>query len=257
MDMSFSLPFIILTFHQLSIPITVMPTMKGLTISSPGAPPSISCSIPIPEPGEGQILVKTSYAAINPMYPRLPTIISPLLLTFHSDDSMASSGFLVQSYPFTPGCDASGCVVATSPNATSALGTPWAIGDKVFGCTRLGAQGFAAWAEYLLFDAALCIPVPPNLEIDMAAAAGTGVALFTASLGVFDGLGVHLEKGKMQGEDEEWALVFGGAGSVGQFAVQLLRVAGFNVVATASARSVDVRPAFAIPDRHLLTKSSM
>lgn len=38
-------------------------------------------------------------------------------------------------------------------------------------------------------------------------------------------------------EKEEWVLVYGGAGSVGQFAVQLAHLAGYKVVTTASPKN--------------------
>ncbi|KAF2824689.1 GroES-like protein [Ophiobolus disseminans] len=201
-----------------------MPTMKALTIASPGATPQIASDIPIPMPGPGQILVKTSYVAINPV-----------------DTTMSTYGAMVQSWPFTPGCDAAGTIVALGPDALSAWGTAWVEGERVFGCTRLGAQGYAAWAEYFLFDAALCFHVPSNF--DMAQAASTGVGLLTASLGAFAGLGVDILDAEDMPEKDargEWALVFGGAGSVGQFAMQVLSVAGFSVVATSSSKSFEL-----------------
>jgi NADPH-dependent curcumin reductase CurA len=42
--------------------------MEAITISHLSAPPQISSDIAIPEPGNGQILVKTIYTAINPVY---------------------------------------------------------------------------------------------------------------------------------------------------------------------------------------------
>jgi NADPH:quinone reductase-like Zn-dependent oxidoreductase len=153
---------------------------------------------------------------------------------------MSSTGAMVQSWPFIPGCDAAGTVVKVGANAVSALGTTWKTGDRVFGCTRLGVQGYTPWAEYFLFDAAVCIPLPDGLSL--AEAAGTGVGLFTAALGVFDCLEIPLlDPDNLPGPRDEWAVVFGGAGSVGQFAVQLLRVAGFKVAATSSVKSFDVR----------------
>lgn len=89
-------------------------------------------------------------------------------------------------------------------------------------------------------DAPITIPKPANISLPQASAAGVGI--LTASLGVFDGLQVPLPNVSClpDGRDE-WALVFGGAGSVGQFAVQLLKVSGFKVVATCSTKSFDVR----------------
>ncbi len=72
-----------------------------------------------------------------------------------------------------------------------------------------------------------------------------GVALLTACLGVFDGLGIELPSpNALPGPRNEWALVFGGAGSVGQSAVQLLKACGFKVVTTCSKKSSDVSFAF-------------
>lgn len=42
--------------------------MKAITLSEVGAAPKISDNIEIPEPGEGEILVKVLYTAINPVY---------------------------------------------------------------------------------------------------------------------------------------------------------------------------------------------
>jgi NADPH:quinone reductase-like Zn-dependent oxidoreductase len=154
---------------------------------------------------------------------------------------MAQQGFSVESWPFTPGCDASGIVVKTGPNSVSALGTEWKEGDRVFGCTRVGTKGHTAWAEYFLFDTQVCFPIPQNLSL--AEVAGMGVGLLTATVGVFTHLAVPLvDVDSLPEPRNEWALVFGGSGSVGQFAVQLLKLAGFQVVTTSSAKSFDVGP---------------
>jgi NADPH:quinone reductase-like Zn-dependent oxidoreductase len=154
---------------------------------------------------------------------------------------MAQQGFSVESWPFTPGCDASGIVVKTGPNSVSALGTEWKEGDRVFGCTRVGTKGYTPWAEYFLFDAQVCFPVPHNLSL--AEVAGTSVGLLTAAVGVFTHLHIPLiDVDSLPGARNEWALVFGGSGSVGQFAVQFLKLAGFEVVTTSSAKSFDVSP---------------
>lgn len=62
---------------------------------------------------------------------------------------MAAAGFLVTSWPFTPGCDVSGTIVKTGENAINALGKPFEEGDAVFGCTRLGVKSYTAWGEYV------------------------------------------------------------------------------------------------------------
>ncbi|KAF2032435.1 GroES-like protein [Setomelanomma holmii] len=195
--------------------------MKAITITHQGAAPQVSTDIAIPRPGEGQILVKTLYAAINPV-----------------DAFMQTAGLLVHSWPFTPGCDSCGVIEAVGPHAISALGTEYKVGEHVFGCTRVGVSGHATFAEHHLFDAALCFPVPKSLSFPEAAS--SGAAILTAALGVYDALGVAVPDPSnlpARGSTDVWALVFGGAGSVGQFAVQLLVVAGFKVVTTSSEKS--------------------
>jgi NADPH-dependent curcumin reductase CurA len=46
--------------------------MEAITISHPSAQPQVSSNVALPEPGDGQILVKTIYTAINPVYFSLP-----------------------------------------------------------------------------------------------------------------------------------------------------------------------------------------
>ena len=153
---------------------------------------------------------------------------------------MAQTGAMVQSWPFSPGCDAAGIIVKTGPNAVSAQGKRWENGDRVFGCTRLGTRGHSPWAEWFLMDARLAIPVPPNISLEQAST--LGVALLTAGLGVWGCLGVRLLDSTARfpqsiASDGRWALVLGGASSVGYAAVQLLIACGFRVVATCSERS--------------------
>lgn len=88
-------------------------------------------------------------------------------------------------------------------------------------------------------DAPLAIPRPSNISLAQASASGVGI--LTASLGVFQGLKVPYPKpSALSNPVDEWALVFGGAGSVGQFAVQLLKISGYKVVTTCSTKSAEV-----------------
>jgi NADPH:quinone reductase-like Zn-dependent oxidoreductase len=82
--------------------------------------------------------------------------------------------------------------------------------------------------------------VPPNLSLEEAST--LGAALLTASLGIFSCLNIPLPNPDTPlphatDSTGPWALVLGGASSVGFAAVQLLIVSGFRVVATCSERS--------------------
>jgi hypothetical protein len=88
-------------------------------------------------------------------------------------------------------------------------------------------------------DAHVAIPKPDNITLAQASTAG--VAIFTAALGIFDSLRIPLpDPASLPGPRNEWALVFGGAGSVGQLAVQLFKVCGFKVIVTCSQKSFGV-----------------
>ena len=85
----------------------------------------------------------------------------------------------------------------------------------------------------------MTIPKPANIDFAQASTAGSSV--FTAFLGVFDGLKVPLlDPQHLPEQSDEWALVFGGSSSVGKFAVQALKLAGYKVVSTGSTKSFDV-----------------
>lgn len=106
--------------------------MKAVIIPAVGAPAEISTDTPMPEPSATQLLVKTLSTAINPV-----------------DALMANMGLVVESFPLVPGCDAAGVVVEAGPDAVNALGERFKEGDAVFGCTRVGVWGYAAWQEYV------------------------------------------------------------------------------------------------------------
>ena len=45
---------------------TLAPAMLAMEISSPGAPDVLKpCSVPVPVPGHGQIVIRVAYAGVN------------------------------------------------------------------------------------------------------------------------------------------------------------------------------------------------
>jgi NADPH:quinone reductase-like Zn-dependent oxidoreductase len=99
-------------------------------------------------------------------------------------------------------------------------------GQEVFGMNDWYSDG--AMAEYCVAPVSAVAAKPTSLSD--AEAASVPISALTAWQGLFD-------QGKLK--DGESVLVHGGAGSVGIFAVQLARVHGARVFATASARNVD------------------
>ncbi|KAK2745061.1 hypothetical protein FQN55_006418 [Onygenales sp. PD_40] len=196
--------------------------MKGIICEKVGDPWKIVDNLDVPEPSPDQILVKSIYMAINP-----------------ADGLMQSTGALVQKWPLGLGLDVGGVVVKVGENATSLF----KVGDYVCGCTRLGAPGYNGGQEFLLMDAKVTIPKPESISLVEASTIGVGI--LTAALGLFHCLEVELPNAQeiLNGTYEVptrdvWAVVLGGASSVGKFAIKLFNHCGYKVVASCSVDSV-------------------
>lgn len=197
--------------------------MKGAITKAPNSPFEVVTDIEKPKPGADQILVRSIATAINPVD------------TFMISGAEVDDFPLVASWPMVLGCDASGTVVEVGKEAESIF----KVGDRVCGCTRLGETGYGTFQEYFLMDARLAIPIPQGLSYEQGA--GVGVGAETAALGLFNGLKLKLPDPKALPEVQDvWVFVLGGAGSVGQYAVQLAKISGYRVVATCSAKTASV-----------------
>jgi NADPH2:quinone reductase len=149
--------------------------------------------IPVPTPGEGQILIAVRAAGVN-----RPDIIQRL-------------GF----YPPPPGSpDTLGLEVA----GTVARGAGrWREGDRV--CALLGGGGYA---EYSVCDARHALPIPGDL--DFVQAASLPETVFTVYANVF-------EHGALKAG--ETLMIHGATSGIGVAAIQMGKAAGARVIATA------------------------
>ena len=154
--------------------------------------------IPKPEPGPGEVLVRTRAAALNfneidGCHCRYATINPPL--------------------PYTLGMEVLGVVEAAGAGADM-----W-LGRRVMASAKGAFGGYAEWVVApvdMVFDA------PASLDDHEAAA-----FFFPFHLAW---LGLH-ERGRLRAD--EWVLVHAAAGGVGSAAVQLAAAAGARVIATA------------------------
>ncbi|MBL7502315.1 NADP-dependent oxidoreductase [Frankia sp. CNm7] len=190
--------------------------MKAIRVHRAGPPSELRLEeVPVPEPGAGEVLVQVHAAGVNPpdWYGRgglsaIPEELRPVL-----------------TFPFTPGSDVSGTVVALGPGVTT-----WAEGDEVFGLLRFpttigGARGYAEYTTAPVTDLAR---KPAALDHDHAA------AVPMAGLTAYQYLVDHAKP-----EPGSTVLVNGAAGGVGHFLVQLVRHRGARVIAVASGRHED------------------
>ncbi|KAH8590986.1 chaperonin 10-like protein [Bisporella sp. PMI_857] len=187
--------------------------MKGVIVSKAGGGFEVVDNLSKPVPGPRQVLVKSLATAINPV-----------------DPLMQTSGILVTEWPIVLGCDASGEVIEVGDEVSK-----FKVGDGVFGCTRLGIPGYSTFQEYFLMDEKLAFKRPGNISVSEAATIGVG--LLTASLGLITGTNIEP---KERSEADEWIVILGATGSVGQFAVQISRLCGFKVLASCSPSNDDV-----------------
>lgn len=144
---------------------------------------------------------------------------------------MVKTGLLVGEWPLTLGADGCGIVVEAGANAGK---SGFKVGDYVCGTMMVGYPGHGVAQELHLRQAAVTIRKPSNLTAEEGATIGAGYQ--TAALGIDQGLKVDIPDHRAP-KSGEWALVMGGAGNVGRAAVQVLLLAGYNVVTTCSARS--------------------
>jgi NADPH:quinone reductase len=100
-------------------------------------------SIPIPEPGPGEVLVKMNVSPVNP-----------------SDLANISGDYLAASWPFTPGLEGSGTIV----KAGKGLLPRMRLGKKVACSPRGGEDG--TWAEYMKTSVMNTVPLPKDLDLE-------------------------------------------------------------------------------------------
>lgn len=160
--------------------------------------------IPRPNPGPGEVLVDVHAAGVGPWDGWI----------------RAGKSALPQPLPLTLGSDLSGTVAAVG-SGVSELAT----GDQVFGVTN--TQFLGAYAEYAVASAGMLAKKPNSLSY--AEAASVPVVAVTAWQGLFEH--ARLEAGQT-------VLIYGAAGNVGAYAVQLARWARLRSIATAGTKDI-------------------
>jgi NADPH:quinone reductase-like Zn-dependent oxidoreductase len=181
--------------------------VKAMRMNDPGLDPIlIVATLPQPQPGEGELLIRVRAAGVTPTellwYP-----------TTHTKDGGTRTGAV-------PGHEFSGVVEALGKGVHD-----FAFGDEVYGMNDWFADG--ATAEFCQTRPQNVALKPKFLTHELAATVPIGA--LTAWQGLFD-------RAKMQAGER--VLIHGAAGAVGVFAVQLARLHGAHVIATASAHNI-------------------
>jgi NADPH:quinone reductase-like Zn-dependent oxidoreductase len=181
--------------------------MRAITQNAFGGPEVLELvDIDVPRPIPTEVLVRVHAAGINPI-----------------EASIRSGAFpLLGEPPFVLGWDISGVVEHSTPDT-------WRFqpGDEVYGMPFFprAANGYA---EYVAAPARQLAHKPASL--DHAHAAALALVGLSAWQGIVDLAAV---------EAGQRVLVHGGGGGVGHIAIQLAKLRGASVVATASASKRD------------------
>jgi len=167
--------------------------MRALIHSTFGDPTEVLevAERPLPEPGPGQVRVRT------------------VLATIHNHDLWTIRG----TYGFTPDLPAA--------SGTEAVGIVDALGEGVDTLKvgqRVSGGAFGAWAEYFVANAAGLIPVPDGISDETAAQM---ISMPLSALALLDSL--HLEPG-------EWMVQNTANGAVGKLVAQFAPGRGIKVL---------------------------
>ena len=173
--------------------------MRAMTVTTPGGPDAMVLSeVPVPEPGPGQLRVAVTAAGVN------------FIDVYHR------SGRYPIPTPFSPGLEGTGRIAALGEGVEG-----FAVGDRV-----AWMQGPGSYAEQVVVDATVAVPVPDEVD-DLTAAALLlqGVTAHYLS---------HSTHPVRPGDD---VLIHAAAGGVGLLLTQLVRARGGRVFATASTEA--------------------
>ncbi|OCF88318.1 NADPH:quinone reductase [Nocardia brasiliensis] len=178
---------------------------------------------PDPAPGPGEVVVRIVRAGVNP----------------------ADWGFRAAPGPvdgeLAPGQDGAGFVEAAGPGVDHV-----AVGDRVWLLLAQQGHGYGTASELTVQPAHRVVPLPESASFDLGAA--LGVPFLTAHRLLTSGSVTRLGPAALAGQT---VLVAGGAGAVGNAAIQLARWAGARVIATVSS-STKARLARAAGAHHVL-----
>ena len=181
--------------------------MKAIRIHSFGGPEVLELDdVPIPQPGEDELLMRIHAASVNPVDYKIRRGTVPWVSR--------------EMLPMTLGRDLSGTVESTGAGVDA-----FGEGEAVY--AMLGSIDRGSYAEYVLVRPNEAAPKPARLSHIEAAA--VPLAALTAWQGLFDH--GHLEAGQT-------ALVHGGSGGVGHFAIQFAKVKGATVLTTVSGQNL-------------------
>jgi NADPH:quinone reductase-like Zn-dependent oxidoreductase len=183
------------------------PMMKAVVAHEYGAPEVLKLEeARRPEPRDDEALVRVIASGVNPA------------------DPLTLSGKYAEEWgthlPLIPGYEIAGIIEKTGAEFTTLK-----PGDAVYGYPTFGG----GWAEYVTVKEWEVAPKPKSLSFAEAAAVPMGALTAWQAL---------VNEAKLR--EGQTILIHGGSGGVGSFAIQIAKLRGARVIATASTANQDL-----------------
>jgi NADPH:quinone reductase len=186
--------------------------MRAVIYTRPGDPSVLDLvERPMREPGAGEIRIRVLVSGVNP--------------TDWKSRSGATGGQVAE--PTVPNQDGAGVVDELGAGVDR-----FSIGDRVWVTLAAAGRPTSGTAqEYTVVPAEVAFPLPAGADFDLGASIGIPAVTAHRALTVAEDGPARLQPGAL---GDRSVLVAGGAGAVGNAAIQLARWAGATVIATVS-----------------------
>jgi NADPH:quinone reductase-like Zn-dependent oxidoreductase len=222
---------------------TVSEENLAAVLSSSKGPLEIQ-TLPIPTPGPGEILIRTSLISLNAIEAKI-ALLAPFPVPC---TSLCTNGFVREIYtdlvhqredPTVLGFSFSGTIEAVGDGREE---EGWKVGEKVLVSKRFGTQGneYGAYQRYVLVAAGeKLIARIPNIDGGDEEVL-VGMLMNAVSVpGLFSGrLGLRHSPPSSTGDNKK-ILIYGGTSSIGRLSIQYLSHAGYSVTTTTSPKHHD------------------
>ena len=184
--------------------------MRAISYDRPGGPEVLQLvDRPVPDPGPGEVRVRVAFSGVNP--------------TDWKSRSTADPG----PGGKTPNQDGSGTIEAVGEGVDPVL-----VGERVWIWEAAYQRQYGTAAEYTVVPARQTVLLGPDASFELGAALPIPFLTAHRCLTVAETLPDRIGPGSLNGHT---VLVQGGAGAVGNAAIQLARYADARVISTVSS----------------------
>jgi len=151
------------------------------------------------------------------------------------DWKMRDYDAFLSGYPAVLGSDAAGVVASVGSDVSN-----FSVGERVFFQGIIGTYDSSTFQQYCKMPAVLVSKTPDNITDDQAA--GISLAIMAVTTAFYDkkghGMVAPWDQGGAEAGKGKALVIIGGASSVGQYAIQLAKISGYDrIITNASAQN--------------------